>query len=188
MSLHNEEVQTATSEVTNIVTTIVETERLRLRTLSTQDAAFYLSLVNDPSFIKNIRDKGVRTIADAENTIRTGHQEVQAKQGFSLYLIETKNEARPMGLCGLVKREQLPGLDLGYALLPAFWRQGYAEEACRAVIELTKTKLQQAQLYAIVSPHNNASSKLLEKLGFQFLETIDWTDGPVLFYRLNFND
>jgi len=167
---------------------IAETERLRLRTLSLHDAAFYLELVNDPSFINNIRDKGIRSIADAEAAIQTGHQEIQAKFGYSLYFFETKDVTNSIGLCGLVRRDQLPGIDLGYALLPNFWRQGYAEEACRAVINLAHKQLKEKQLYAIVSPHNLASSKLLEKLGFQFHETLDWTDGPVLFYSLTFTD
>ncbi|WMW79174.1 GNAT family N-acetyltransferase [Undibacterium cyanobacteriorum] len=164
----------------------VDTERLSLRTLSVEDAEFYLSLVNDASFIKNIRDKGIRTIEQAQQAITTGHQDIQEKLGFSLYLVERKSDQAKLGLCGLVKRDNLPGVDIGYAFLPDFWRQGFAEEACRGILDWAKNGLNFKELYAIVSPSNLASANLLKKLGFQLQEQLNWEDGPVQLFRLNF--
>lgn len=148
--------------------TIFETERLRLRTLNASDAVFFLRLVNEPSFINNIRDKGIRTIADAENSIQTAHREVQERLGFSLYLVERKEDQQAIGLCGLVQRDELPGVDIGYAYLPEFGRRGYAYEANQGLLKYAKQVLSMRELLAIVSPHNLASSQLLEKLGFKF--------------------
>lgn len=148
--------------------TIFETERLRLRTLNASDAVFFLRLVNDPSFINNIRDKGIRTIADAENAIQTAHRDVQERLGFSLYLVERKEDRQAIGLCGLVQRDELPGVDIGYAYLPEFGRRGYAYEANQGLLKYAKQVLSMRELLAIVSPHNLASSQLLEKLGFKF--------------------
>jgi RimJ/RimL family protein N-acetyltransferase len=159
---------------------ILHTERLHLRTLDSNDAAFYLQHVNQASFIQNIRDKGIRTIADAEKAIQTGHRDIQEKNGFSLYLVERKIDQMPIGLCGLVKREELECIDLGYALDPDFWGHGYAFEACQAVINFAQEALRQERLLAIVSPHNSASSNLLEKLGFQFRETISFGGGDMV--------
>lgn len=164
----------------------VDTERLSLRTLSVEDAEFYLALVNDASFITNIRDKGIRTIEQAQQAIKTGHQDIQEKLGFSLYLIERKSDQAKLGLCGLVMRDNLPGVDIGYALLPDFWRQGYAEEACRGILDWARNKLNFEELYAIVSPYNLASANLLKKMGFQLQEQLNWDDGPVQLFRLDF--
>lgn len=165
-------------------TIIFETARLRLRTLDANDARFYLRLVNEPSFIENIRDKGIRTLAEAEQAIQTGHREVQEKLGFSLFLAERKEDSAAIGLCGLVKRDDLPGIDIGYAYLPEYARQGYAYEANAGLLNFARDKLKLSELLAIVSPHNQASSNLLEKLGFQLQETIPWKEGgAVKLYR-----
>lgn len=158
-------------------TIIYETARLRLRTLDANDASFYLQLVNEPSFIENIRDKGIRTIAESEQAIQTGHCEVQEKMGFSLYLAERKDDSAAIGLCGLVKRDDLPGIDIGYAYLPEYARQGYAYEANAGLLDYARDNLKLTELLAIVSPHNQASSNLLEKLGFQLQEIIPWKEG-----------
>ena len=97
---------------------ITSSARLLLRTMDDNDAAFYLRLVNEPSFIQNIRDKGIRTLDDAKQAIQTGHQEVQEKMGFSLYLVERKADGQAIGLCGLVKRPELDNIDIGYATYP----------------------------------------------------------------------
>lgn len=167
-------------------TIIFETARLTLRTLDANDAPFYLQLVNEPSFISNIRDKGIRTIAEAEHAIQTGHHEIQEKMGFSLYLVERKEDHAAIGLCGLVKRDDLPGIDIGYAYLPTYARQGYAYEANAGLLNYAHNALQLKELLAIVSPHNQASCNLLEKLGFQLQETIPWKEGGAvkLFKRL----
>lgn len=156
--------------------TIFETLRLRLRTLNAADAEFYLRLVNEPSFIENIRDRGIRTIDQAKEAIQSGHRDVQEKSGFSLFLVERKNDGVAIGLCGLVKRDGLPGIDIGYAYLPEFGRQGYAYEANHGLLKHAKQNLNIQELLAIVSLHNDASCFLLEKLGFVFQEIIPWND------------
>ncbi|MBC3882309.1 GNAT family N-acetyltransferase [Undibacterium sp. LX40W] len=167
-------------------TTISTSKRVKLRTLEDEDAAFYLELHNDPSFIENIRDKGIRTLEDAKHAIRTAHNEVQERQGFSLFLVERLEDGAALGLCGLVKRDNLPGIDIGYALLPQYWGQSYAFEACTAVLRFAADSIKLKELYAIVSPHNIASSKLLEKLGFQMQKTISLSEGdPVKLFHID---
>jgi RimJ/RimL family protein N-acetyltransferase len=147
---------------------VLETERLTLRWLSTDDAAFILRLVNEPSWLKYIGDKGVRTLQDAENYIRNGPVEMYGRLGFGLYLVELKDGSEPLGICGLIKRESLEHVDLGFAFLPNFWRSGYAYEAAAAAMSYGKNVLGLSRIVAIVSQDNHASSKLLEKLGFRF--------------------
>lgn len=144
----------------------ITTARLRLRLLEQADSAFYLRLINDPSFIQNIRDKGIRSVEGAWDDIQKGPLTSQKLRGFSMYLVETLEHAVPLGLCGLVKRDSLPDVDLGYAYLPEYGGQGYAIEAARAILEFAFHELKLTKLAAITSPDNQASNKLLQKLGF----------------------
>lgn len=148
--------------------TVAETSRLILRYLTPNDAVFFCRLVNEPSWLENIGDRGVRTPEDAEAYIRTRYMEAYRTLGFGMYLVESKALAQPIGVCGLVERDSLPDLDIGFALLPEFRGQGYAREAAAAVMDLARTSLGLSRLLAITSPGNRASGALLEKLGFRF--------------------
>ena len=147
---------------------VLQTERLVLRWLSGDDAAFILQLVNEPSWLKYIGDKGVRTLEDAANYIRTGPAAMYRRLGFGLYLVELRDSGEPLGICGLIKRESLEDVDLGFAFLPDFWGKGYAYEAAAAATAYGRNILGLSRIVAIVSPDNHRSGKLLEKLGFHF--------------------
>src|ERR1700739_1352568 len=108
---------------------ILETKRLRLRRLSEQDSEFILELVNEPAFIQNIGDKGVRTLDDARDYISSGPAASYAKHGFGLYCVELKEEIQPIGICGLLKREALDDVDIGFALLEKFRGRGFGYES-----------------------------------------------------------
>jgi RimJ/RimL family protein N-acetyltransferase len=148
---------------------IAETARLRVRTASLEDNAFFYELVNDPAFIEHIGDKGVRTLEDATEALRTGPVAMQEARGHSLYMVELRDSATPIGMCGLIKRDTLDGIDIGYAYLPAWRGQGYAYEAAQAVLAYAPT-LGIRTLLAIVSPDNHASNGLLRKLGLRFVK------------------
>lgn len=147
---------------------ILETERLLLRQFSIDDAQFILELVNEPSFIQNIGDRGVRTLADANSYILNGPVASYAKNGFGLYLVALKETGESIGVCGLIKRAGLDDVDIGYAFLPRFWSKGYAIEAARAVKEYARDPIGLKRLVAIVDPTNEGSIRVLEKLGMRF--------------------
>ncbi|HMH42079.1 MAG TPA: GNAT family N-acetyltransferase [Pyrinomonadaceae bacterium] len=148
---------------------ILETKRLRLRHLSPDnDAEFILELLNDPSFIRYIGDKGVRDLDAARRYIVDGPVKSYDAHGFGLYLVELKMKTTPIGICGVLKRETLPDPDIGFAFLPAYWHQGYACEAAAAVMDHARDELEIEKLLAITSPENEASARLLNKIGFKF--------------------
>jgi [ribosomal protein S5]-alanine N-acetyltransferase len=150
---------------------LLDTERLRLRELSPSsdaDAAFIMRLLNEPSFIRNIGDRGVRNLDDARDYINKGPVNSYRAYGHGLYRVEIKANRASAGLCGLVRREGLNGPDLGYAFLPEFWSQGYAAEAARAVLAHARDALVLERVLAIVDPANTGSIRLLQKLGFGF--------------------
>jgi [ribosomal protein S5]-alanine N-acetyltransferase len=147
---------------------ILETERLILRQLTTDDAEFILKLLNDPSFIRNIGDRKVRNIEDACSYIVNGPVTSYVKNGFGLYLVQLKETNESIGMCGLIKRDGLDDVDIGYALLPKYWSQGYAVEAARAMLVYGRDVIGLRRLVAIVDPANEGSIRLLEKLGLRY--------------------
>ncbi|HEY5971373.1 MAG TPA: GNAT family N-acetyltransferase [Pseudoxanthomonas sp.] len=150
---------------------MIETDRLGLYGLSAdsaEDAAFMLKLLNEPSFIRNIGDRGVRSLEGARAYLRKGPVASYRKHGFGLYRVQAKASGETIGLCGLVKRDALDDVDLGYALLPEFCGYGYAAEAAAAVLAYAHSALGLERVVAITDPANQASIRLLEKLGFRF--------------------
>ncbi|HWS28372.1 MAG TPA: GNAT family N-acetyltransferase [Xanthomonadales bacterium] len=149
-------------------TTVAESERLRLRLLDVDDAAFMLALVNDPSWLRNIGDRGVRSLDDARAYLRKGPIDMYARHGFGLYAIELKSGEGPLGICGLIQRDSLPDVDIGYALLPQYVGQGYALEAAQASVTLARERFGLQRLIAITAPDNAASARLLVRIGMHF--------------------
>lgn len=142
------------------------TERLELRALSDGDAGFIVALLTDPAFLEFIGDRGVRSEPDAVEYIHRIHDGI-AKNGFGLHAVTLRADGTVIGVCGLVRRETLPHVDVGFAFLPAFRRQGYGREATVAVLGEAEA-LGFSPLLAICSPHNVGSRRLLEQVGFRF--------------------
>ena len=150
------------------MTEVLETERLTLRHATTADDRFIFELVNDPAFIRNIGDRGVRTLADAERYVLDGPIASYEKFGFGMYIVEVRESGTPIGLCGFVKRDWLPDVDIGFAFLPQYRSQGYARESASAVRRYGHEVLGLTRIVAIVSPENADSIRLLEKIGLRF--------------------
>ncbi len=147
-------------------TTVLNTLRLRLRWATEQDAPFFVALLNDPDWIRFVSDPGVRNEEQARAWLRERLFTLYQRFDFGLYLVEELDSGQPIGLCGLVKRDSLPEVDLGFGFLPAYRGKGYAEEAARVCIEHAQDKLNFQRLLAITAHDNVASARLLEKLGF----------------------
>jgi ribosomal-protein-alanine N-acetyltransferase len=158
--------------IDNLNRKVLETERLILRQFVPADAGLILELLNEPSFIQNIGDRGVRTLSDAERYIETGPAASYARNGFGLYLVFLKESHESMGMCGLIKRDSLEDVDLGYAFLPRYWSKGYAIESVLAVMEFARNTVRLERVVAIVDPKNQGSIRVLEKAGFKFEKMI----------------
>ncbi len=155
---------------------VLETERLALREMSVDDAALILELLNEPSFLRYVGDKGVRTLRDARRYVLDGPVASYARLGFGLYLVERKSDGAPMGMCGLLKREELEDVDVGFAFLPEFWARGYATESAAAVVGHARDDLGLGRLLAVTSRDNRASMRVLGKLGFALAGLVKLSD------------
>ncbi len=145
----------------------LETERLRLRPMLETDAPFLLDVLNEPAFIRNVGDRGVRTVADAVRYMQERIIAQYERYHFGMWLVELTETSEPMGICGLIKRDNLEDIDLGFSFLERFWSRGFASEAAAAVLREGWDVIKLSRIVAIVAPHNDASVRLLEKLGFQ---------------------
>lgn len=147
---------------------ILETTRLELRELEVQDAAFILELMNTPGWLQFIGDRGLRSIEDAANYIQNRLRAAYSNLGFGFYLVELKEEKKSIGICGIIKRDGLEHVDIGFAFLPAFEGKGYAFESSYAMLNYAQNVLNIPTIAAITSQQNQRSIALLEKLGLKF--------------------
>jgi RimJ/RimL family protein N-acetyltransferase len=151
---------------------MIETERLVLTHLADRDAEFIRGLLNEPSFIRYVGDRGVRTADDARRYIQDGPVASYARHGYGLLRVGLKADDTPIGICGVLRRDTLPEPDLGFSLLPPWWSKGYAHEAASAVMRHARGTLGVGRILAITSVDNESSIRLLGKLGFQFEQMI----------------
>jgi RimJ/RimL family protein N-acetyltransferase len=127
-------------------------------------------LLNDPGWLQYIGDRKVRTLDDARAYLSNGPLAAQARQGFALWAVRrlgTPPDGAPIGMCGLIRREGLDDVDIGYAFLPAARGQGYAREAAAAVLAYGLTVLGLQRIVAITSLDNAASGRVLEAIGMR---------------------
>jgi RimJ/RimL family protein N-acetyltransferase len=166
----------------------LQTDRLIVRPITLDDAPFILTLLNEPSFLRYIGDKQVRNLEDARQYILNGPVASYERHGFGLCLMELRESHTPVGMCGILKREELPEPDIGFALLPDFCNKGLAFEAATAVLTDARERLKLKRILAITSLDNDASINLLERLGFRFERIMELSADrePVkLFTRMN---
>jgi [ribosomal protein S5]-alanine N-acetyltransferase len=147
---------------------VLQTERLVLRQLNAGDAPFILRLLNEPSWLRNIGDRGVHNLDDARRYIETGPVDMYERLGFGLYQVRLSANDAPIGICGLLKRSTLDDVELGFAFFPEYWGNGYALESSAAVLSHGRNELGLSRIVAVIAPANDASRRVLEKTGFGF--------------------
>ncbi|CAH6891394.1 GNAT family N-acetyltransferase [Vibrio chagasii] len=146
----------------------VETERLRLRMITPQDAVFIQRLYSSEDFLRYIGDKEINDSEKAVEYIENNILKMHKEKGVCLLMVEIKDSSTPIGICGLIKRDTLQSHDIGYGFVPEFYGQGFAQEAAEAIIEQAKQNADIDHLVAITTSDNIRSIVLLTKLGFVF--------------------
>jgi len=149
-----------------------ETERLHIRPVELEDAPFIFELLNTPKWIQYIGDRNVRSVKDAENYIREKMIPQLERLGYGNYAVIRKSDQAKIGTCGLYDREGLIGVDIGFAFLPAFEKQGYGAEASKKVLNACRENFGLVKVSGITTKENLGSQRLLEQLGLRFKETV----------------
>jgi RimJ/RimL family protein N-acetyltransferase len=168
----------------------LETPRLSLRRLTVDDAPFVVALYNEPSFLENIGDRGVGNVEDAQRFLRDGPLAMYERHGFGLWHVSRGSDGVGIGLCGLLKRDTLADVDIGYAFFPQFWGQGYAFEAVWATLRHAARAFSLRRVIAVVSSGNTGSIRVLEKAGMRFerMHAMDPNEPEVCLYALDLSD
>jgi RimJ/RimL family protein N-acetyltransferase len=146
----------------------IQSERLQLRRFTFADGAFFVELLNDPDWIRFIGDRGVRNEEDARDYMAKTYIAQYERLGYGLYLVQRTLDATPIGMCGLIKREGLDDVDIGFAFLPTFRGQGYALEAATTTLQYGRDVLKLKRVVAIATPDNLSSIALMKKIGMRF--------------------
>lgn len=158
---------------------LFETERLCLRKFSLDDADFVLEILNEPAFIRFIGDRQVRTTEDARRYIQERVIFSYERNGFAMFRVALKEDDTPIGMCGLVRRDTLEDVDIGFAFLERYWSKGYASESARAVMEYAQNELRIPRVVGIVDPANSGSIRVLEKLGLRFARMVRLSEDDI---------
>lgn len=156
---------------------VLETERLALRRFRTDDALFILELLNDEGWLRYIGDKGVHNLDDAHKYLENGPIAMYARCGHGLYMVERKQDCLPIGMCGLIRRDGLADVDIGFAFLPQYGGMGYAREAAAAVLAYGRDSLGMKRVVAITAPDNVRSIRVLEAVGLEFEKKVKLKPG-----------
>ena len=149
---------------------ILETKRLVLREFTTDDTKFIVELLNSPGWLKYIGDRNVKSEEHAVNYLMNGPMKSYEMNGFGLSLVELKSDKTPIGMCGLIKRENLEYPDIGFAFLPEYTGKGYAFEIANATMIFAKEELKFDKIVAITVSYNKNSIRLLEKIGLKYIK------------------
>ena len=165
---------------------ILKTERLNLREISLSDAPFIFELLNSDDWLKYIGDRDIKTLEDAEKYISNSYIKSYRESGFGFYLMEKREDGTPIGMCGLVKRPQLEDVDIGFAMLSQFGKNGYALEAASATMVYANTMLQIKRVVAITTLENINSQRLLQKVGLRFEKLVDFSGEELMLFGRNF--
>jgi RimJ/RimL family protein N-acetyltransferase len=155
---------------------ILATQNLRLREFTLDDTAFVIELLNTEGWLKFVGNRHVQTHEQAKAYLENGAMKSYATNGFGLSLVEMKENNTPIGMCGIIRRENMPTPDIGFALLPAYIGKGLGYEIAAATLKHAKYKLHLPNICGITLPENVASIRVLEKIGLRFIETIQSPD------------
>lgn len=148
------------------------TNRLEIRELTLEDADFIFELLNQISWKKYIGNKNIKTIDDAKQYILDNPLKMYQTHGFGLWCVTKIYSKQALGVAGIIKRDTLPMVDIGFAFLDRYSGHGYALEACKSIIDYAKSRFHYDHILAIVKPENKRSIGLLNKLDFHFKEQI----------------
>ncbi|QCX40379.1 GNAT family N-acetyltransferase [Aureibaculum algae] len=163
-----------------IIMRLLTTYRLELDFATKKDAAFLFELMNDAAYIKNIGDRNIKTIADAENFITDKYIKSYIEHGYGYYIIKLKENLKPIGICGIVNREEMSFFDIGYAVLPEHRNKGFAYEATKALYDFAQKTLQINEIAAITDPDNHESIALIKKLGMKYKKKIQLPNDDIV--------
>ena len=146
---------------------VLATSRLVIEKAVVSDSNFFYRLLNSPSWLQYIGDRGIKSEANARKYIEHSIINSYKKYGYGLFKLIAKEQGEPIGICGFIKRDYLESADIGFAILPEYEGNGYIQEAAQALMEYGKTTLKLHPILAITTEGNTRSRNLLSRIGMR---------------------
>jgi ribosomal-protein-alanine N-acetyltransferase len=160
---------------------VLETERLRLRELTVDDAENFFELNSDEAVIRYTGDAPFADVAAARSFLE-GYQPY-AETGYGRWAVVRKADGAFLGWCGL-KRHDDGETDLGFRLFRRYWGHGYATEAAVACLHVAFDRLGLDSVIGRTLQANAASVRVLEKAGMKERQPAVFHGEPAWIYRL----
>ncbi len=151
---------------------ILQTERLVIKEATLDDGAFFFRLLNSPNWIEFIGDRGINSEEDAIQYIQESLIESYVNLGFGLFKMILRENNKPIGICGFLKRDYLDHPDIGFAILPKYERMGYTLEAAHSLKDYGENQLGLNPILAITTSKNVGSQQLLNKIGLKYIKIV----------------
>lgn len=146
---------------------ILETKRTLVRELSLEDTPELFQIYQEDHMTDYMEDlyPYEEEITYEENYIRN----VYGLYDYGIWIIRDKETNELIGRAGVESKPDLPldTVELGYAIAPHLWHQGYATEVCSAILDYSRDVLEKSCVIAEVDPMNQWSIAMLLRLGFQ---------------------
>lgn len=151
--------------------TSVETKRLLLRAETPADSDAIYSMNTDPDVMRDIGDGSILSLSRDELSVHLGRliaKRLKAEYGLAAVILKKNNQY--IGACWLKDDDFCGGIELGFRYRKEVWGSGYATEAARTVLEAGFQQPQLDKVFAYAHPKNQASIRVIQKLGFKHIE------------------
>jgi ribosomal-protein-alanine N-acetyltransferase len=145
----------------------INTRRLVLRASSSDDVQAVYEIYSHPDVVRYWDHPAWTDKSQAFDLVHS------AQEGFSEYksfawCITLKDSGKIVGTCTLFDYSQEHRtVEIGYALHPNFWGQGYVSEILPELVLFGFECLDLNRIHAETDPRNDGSIKALLKIGFQ---------------------
>lgn len=147
---------------------LLETKRLYLREMTPADAESAYLLNLDPEVTRYTGDDPFESVEEAKAFLEK--YDHYRKYGFGRWAVISKETGEYLGWCGLKYTPELDEFDIGYRFMKKFWGFGYATEAAEACLAYGFETLQIPTIVGRAMPANEASVRVLEKIGLNYLK------------------
>ncbi|HEV3259749.1 MAG TPA: GNAT family N-acetyltransferase [Gemmataceae bacterium] len=163
--------------------TCLETRRLILRPFRAGDLDDLCPIFGDADVMRYV-GKGARTREETQEVLlrMIGHWQ---RHGFGMWALVDKEQARLLGRCGLCFLDNTPEVELGYTLAKSAWGKGLATEAAHASLKHGFGQLRLDRIVAIARPENQASRRVMEKVGMHFEKDAHFYQADVVYYAVS---
>ncbi|MCT3649472.1 GNAT family N-acetyltransferase [Elizabethkingia anophelis] len=151
---------------------ILETERLLLRELNSDDAGDFFNLNENPNVIKYTGDKAFQNIDEAREFLEN-YQDYRLN-GYGRWAVMSKENNEFVGWCGLKYNSSTDETDVGFRFFEHYWNKGFATESAGACIDYGFKNLNLNTVVGRAMQDNAASVKILEKLGMKYVRDFEF--------------